>query len=235
MIRKTMKQTDNTEGHRKLRSYVLRAARMSNLQRRSYNDLLPRYSVPYRESGISLKEIFPAASKYILEIGFGMGEATVRLAGENPDFGYLGIEVHKPGVGKVLSEIERLSLDNLRIINHDAVEVLESMIPDKSIDGVHIFFPDPWPKKKHHKRRLIQGPFVDLIVPRLVPGGYLYICTDWEEYADQILSVCSQAEGLENAYAGFAEPQPWRPRTKFESRGLDKSHRIREVYFTKTT
>ena len=230
-----MKQTDKAEGHRKLRSYVLRAARMSNLQRRSYNQLLPLYSVPYSGSEISLRELFPGASRYILEIGFGMGEATVRLADENPEVAYLGIEVHKPGVGKVLSEIERLSLDNLRIINHDAVEVFQNMIPDRILDGIHIFFPDPWPKKKHHKRRLIQKPFVDLIAPKLVPGGYLYICTDWEEYAEQILAVCSEAAGLENAYTDFAEHQKWRPRTKFESRGLDKSHRIREVYFTKTT
>ncbi|WP_319561327.1 tRNA (guanosine(46)-N7)-methyltransferase TrmB [Marispirochaeta sp.] len=230
-----MKQEEQHGKKWPLRSYVLRAARMSTLQRNSYNELLPLYSVQYRESDVSLKEIFPFASRYMVEIGFGMGEATVTLAKNNPDTGYLGIEVHKPGVGKVLSEIDHLSLNNLRIVNHDAVEVFQHMIPPNSINGIHIFFPDPWPKKKHHKRRLIQLPFVNLIVPKLVAGGYLYICTDWEEYAQQILAVCSNADGIANSCNGFAQPQSWRPQTKFESKGIDKAHRIREVYFTKTT
>lgn len=216
-----------------VRSYVLRTTRMSRLQRRSYEQLLPRYSIPFAGRLIDPQEIFPGAAEFVAEIGFGMGEATVSLAERNPNIGYFGVEVHKPGVGKLLSEIEKRNLENLRVINHDAVEVFRDMIPPESLSGVHIFFPDPWPKKRHHKRRLIQAPFLKLILPALRPEGYLYICTDWQEYADEILSACSAAPGLRNEYAGFAEPQPWRPGTKFEMKGKEKSHRIRELLFRK--
>jgi tRNA (guanine-N7-)-methyltransferase len=217
-----------------VRSYVLRTTRMSRLQRRSYEQLLPLYSIPYAGRVIDPQEIFPGADEFIAEIGFGMGEATVSLAERNPNTGYFGIEVHKPGVGKLLSEIDRRGLENLRVINHDAVEVFRDMIPPESLSGIHIFFPDPWPKKRHHKRRLIQAPFLRLIFPALRPQGYLYICTDWEEYADEILSVCGATPGLHNEYRDFASPQPWRPGTKFEMKGKEKSHPIREILFRKS-
>ena len=217
-----------------LRSYVLRTTRMSRLQRRSYEQLLPRYSVPYTGSLIDPQEVFPGINEFVAEIGFGMGEATVVLAEKNPNTGYFGIEVHKPGVGKILSEIEKRNLENLLVINHDAVEVFRDMIPPESLSGIHIFFPDPWPKKRHHKRRLIRAPFLRLLLPALRPRGYLYICTDWEEYATEILAACGATCGLHNEYGGFAEPQPWRPATKFEMKGKEKFHPIRELLFRKT-
>ena len=227
----------NTDSSRynRLKSYVLRATRMSKLQRRSYEELLPKYSIPFAEIPLKPEVVFPGKNKIIAEIGFGMGDATVRIAEENMESGFLGIEVHRPGVGKVLSEIDSRGLENLRIINHDAVEVFEKMFPDDFLSGIHIFFPDPWPKKKHHKRRLIQPDFLNIVISKLKNSGYLYICTDWEDYALQILDVCTVTEGIRNAYEGFAEHQPWRPETKFESKGLEKSHTIREILFRKDT
>ncbi len=226
---------DTTSEHKRLKSYVLRTARISKLQRRSYDELLPKYSIPYVENQIEPAAFFPGYESFKAEIGFGMGEATVQIAFNEKKTAFFGIEVHRPGVGKVLSEIETLGLNNLRVINHDAVEVFENMLPDESLEGVHIFFPDPWPKKKHHKRRLVQVPFVEMILPKLKNGGYIYFCTDWEEYAEQILSVCESVDGIRNVYTGYAEPQTWRPRTKFESKGMDKAHQIREVLFRKNT
>ncbi len=223
------------ESRREIRSYVLRATRMSKLQRRSYAELLPKYGIPFQERELDLSSLFPGTEKSIVEVGFGMGEVTVQLAEQNPSTAYLGIEVHKPGVGKVMSEIDLRGLDNLRVVNHDAVEVFRSMIPDASLDGIHLFFPDPWPKKKHHKRRLLKADFLRIIIPALKPGGYLYICTDWEEYAEEILAACTAQEGIRNAYQGFAEAQAWRPRTKFEEKGLAKEHLIREILFLKDT
>lgn len=224
-----------SEPRREIRSYVLRATRMSKLQRRSYEELLPKYGIPFQEEELDLDALFPGCERFIAEIGFGMGEATVALAQSYPDTGYLGIEVHKPGVGKVMSEIERLGLDNLRVVNYDAVEVFRRMIPRASLDGIHLFFPDPWPKKKHHKRRLLKEEFISSIIPNLKPKGYLYICTDWEEYAEEILSACGEVKGITNPYSGFAAPQEWRPRTKFEEKGLAKEHRIREILFRRDT
>ncbi len=226
---------DKLSEHKRLKSYVLRAARMSKLQRRSFDELLPLYSIPYSPAILDLQACFPDFEQIKMEIGFGMGEATIQIASENKDTAFIGIEVHRPGVGKVLSEIQNLGLGNLRVINHDAVEVIENMLPDNSLDGVHIFFPDPWPKKKHHKRRLVQVPFIKLLIPKLKEKGYLYFCTDWEEYAEQILDVCESVDGISNAYPCYAEPQSWRPRTKFESKGLVKDHKIREVLFNKNT
>lgn len=224
-----------SEPRREIRSYVLRATRMSKLQRRSYRELLPKYGIPYQDRELDLSSLFPGTVRCIAEIGFGMGEATVRLAAENPDTGYLGIEVHKPGVGKVMSEIDLRGLDNLRVVNHDAVEVFRTMIPQASLDGIHLFFPDPWPKKKHHKRRLLKEDFLKIIIPALKKGGYLYICTDWEEYAREILAACSAVEGISNGYKGFADSQKWRPRTKFEEKGIAQEHPIREILFRRYT
>ena len=162
-----------------------------------------------------------------------MGDATAQIAAANPDINYLGIEVHRPGVGKLLGEIKRRDLKNLFIIEHDALEVLEYMIGDNSINGFHIFFPDPWPKKRHHKRRLVQRPRTNLMAQKLTPGGYLYFVTDIIEYAEFALEELTATEMLKNKYDGFAEPQEWRTQTKFERKGLQADRVITELYFEK--
>ncbi len=217
---------------KRIKSYVLRAGRMSPAQRKSYDELFPKYSIPYQETEIDLKKYYPEKD-VIIEIGFGMGDATWQIARDNSDNGYIGIEVHTPGVGKLLHQMNFYQVWNLRVIEHDAVEVIDNMLPKNSIAGVHIFFPDPWPKKKHHKRRLIQVDFIQKVLEVVKPGGYIYAVTDWEEYAEHILDVFTNVKGLNNPYSGYAKAQDWRPRTKFESKGLNKNHKINEVLFRK--
>jgi tRNA (guanine-N7-)-methyltransferase len=161
-----------------------------------------------------------------------MGIATAEIAGAFPEKNYLGIEVHRPGIGRLLWEISERHIGNIRIIEYDAAEVLAEMIPDGFAEGIHLFFPDPWPKKRHHKRRLITRPFTDLLARRLRPGGYLYMVTDWADYGDWALGELSSTPGLINPYRDFAPPQPWRPLTKFERKGLQENRRIWELYFT---
>ncbi len=217
---------------KRIKSYVLRAGRMSPAQKKSYDELFPDYSIPYQDSEIDLDKIYPKKD-VVIEIGFGMGDATWQIAKDNPDNGYIGIEVHTPGVGKLLHQMKKHDVWNLRAVEHDAVEVIDNMIPKNSVSGVHIFFPDPWPKKKHHKRRLIQVEFIKKVLEVVKPGGYIYAVTDWEEYAEHILDVFNNVKGLKNPYKGYANAQDWRPRTKFESKGLDKNHVINEVLFRK--
>ena len=216
-----------------IKSYVLRAGRMSPLQRTAYETLKDTHCLKYEDKLIDLKKIFPDFTSNYLEIGFGMGDVTHAIAAQNPQNAYLGIEVHSPGVGKLLSEIESRGLKNLKVIEHDAVDVLTNMIPDNCLDGIHIFFPDPWQKKKHKKRRLIQPEFTALLSKKLKSGAYLYAVSDWEDYAQQILQVFSGEKSLENKYSDWAEPQLWRTETKFERKGLKKNHLIREVFFIK--
>ena len=173
------------------------------------------------------------AAKLVKETSNLKFDATVEIAKANPEMNYLGSEVHVPGVGRLLSEIKKNQLKNLYILNHDALEVLDVMIPDNSIFGFHIFFPDPWPKKKHHKRRLIQRPHTDILARKLSPGGYIYFATDWEEYAQSALEELSLTEGLHNKYEGYAPHQEWRPRTKFERKGIEAGREIRELFFVK--
>ncbi len=225
-------QEEKTIG-RNIKSYVLRAGRMTNAQERDYNELSPVWCIPYEEKKINLVDIFGNTNPVVIEIGFGMGHATVKLAEQNPEINYLGIEVHTPGVGKVLGEIKKLSLKNLYIIQHDAVEVLENMIGDSCVNGFHIFFPDPWPKKKHHKRRLVKRPLTDLLCRKLSSDGYVYFVTDWREYAEFALEELTQTEGLKNKFEGFAPKQEWRPETKFERKGLSAERQITELYFIK--
>ncbi len=217
--------------YRTIKTFVLRAGRMTPTQQKDYQELSDRWCIPYGDGQLNYAQIFNNTNPVTVEIGFGMGKATAIIAADNPDKNYLGLEVHRPGVGKLLGEIRRRNLENIYIVEHDALEVLEKMIPDGSVSGFHIFFPDPWPKKKHHKRRLVQRPNTDLITKKLVPGGYLYMATDWEPYAEFALEQLEQTPGLKNKYQGFAPHQEWRPETRFEEKGLDKNHVIRELFF----
>jgi tRNA (guanine-N7-)-methyltransferase len=221
-----------TEGARRpIRSFVLRAGRMGPGQARALAELGPRYLLPYRPEALNLDAVFGRAAPKVLEIGFGMGETTARIAAEHPDIDYLGVEVHTPGVGALLKRIGELNLTNLRLVQHDATEVVRHMLAAASLDGVHIFFPDPWPKKRHHKRRLIQPDFVRLLASRLKPGGYVHLATDWEDYARQMLAVLSAEPGLANTAQGFAPRPPYRPLTKFEQRGLRLGHGVWDLVF----
>ena len=218
---------------REVKTYVLRIGRMTDAQERSYNELSPVWCIPFENKKLNFVDIFGNTNPIIIEIGFGMGDVTAKLAQENPNINYIGIEVHKPGVGKLLSEIKKRDLKNLYIIEHDALEVLEQMIGDNSVNGFHIFFPDPWPKKRHHKRRLLQRPRTNLLAQKLAPEGYLYFVTDWFEYAEFALEELNQTENLVNKYDGFAEPQEWRGQTKFERKGLNADRSITEIFFVK--
>ncbi|MCR4631453.1 MAG: tRNA (guanosine(46)-N7)-methyltransferase TrmB [Treponema sp.] len=206
---------------------------MTAAQEKAYAELSPSWCIPFEDKILNFVDVFGNTNPIIVEIGFGMGDATVNMAAANPDINYLGIEVHRPGVGKVLSEIKRRELKNLYIIEHDALEVLEKMIGDNSVNGFHIFFPDPWPKKRHHKRRMVQRPRTNLFAQKLAKGGYLYFVTDWLEYAEFALEELNQTQGLKNKYKGFAEPQSWRYQTKFERKGLSADRKITELFFEK--
>ena len=218
---------------REIKTYVLRAGRMTAAQQKAYNELAPSWCIPFEDKKLNFVDIFGNTNPIIIEIGFGMGDATVAIAQANPDINYLGIEVHTPGVGKVLSEIHKRDLKNLYLIEHDAMEVLEKMIGDNSVNGFHIFFPDPWHKKRHHKRRLVQRPRTNLLAQKLAVGGYLYFVTDIIEYAEFGLEELTLTEGLVNKYEGFAEPQSWRTQTKFERKGLAQDRKITEILFEK--
>ena len=217
--------------HRPIRSYVLRQGRVTDAQRRAHDELLPRLGIPFSRSLLDLDRVFGRVAPKILEIGFGMGETTADIASRNPGTDYLGVEVHTPGVGGLLKRIAALGLANVRVIQHDAVDVLEGMIALASLDGVHVFFPDPWPKKRHHKRRLIQPAFVSLLAARMKPGAYLHVATDWEDYAQWILQTLSGEPLLANTAAAYAPRPEHRPLTKFETRGLKLGHGVWDVVF----
>lgn len=219
--------------YRTIKTYVLRQGRLTQAQERDYNELSPVFCIPYEEKRINFVDLFGNTNPVVIEIGFGMGAATVQIAENNPEINYLGIEVHKPGVGAVLGEIKRRNLKNLYIVQYDALDVLENMVGDESVNGFHIFFADPWPKKKHHKRRLVQRPRTNLFEKKLCTGGYVYFVTDWQEYADFALEELNATEGLKNKYDGFAEHQTWRPETKFERKGLNADRVINELFFEK--
>jgi tRNA (guanine-N7-)-methyltransferase len=216
---------------RPIRSFVLRQGRVSNAQQRYYDEGMPLHGIPYAATPLDLATVFGRPAPHILEIGCGMGETTATIAAAHPHNDYIGIEVHAPGVGSLLKEIATRELGNLRVIRHDAVEVMRDMIPPDSLAGIHIYFPDPWPKKRHHKRRLIQPPFVALLASRLAPGGYLHCATDWEEYAQQMLEVLGAEPLLANTAEGFAPRPEWRPQTKFETRGLRLGHGVWDMLF----
>ncbi len=218
---------------RPIRSYVLRQGRTTAAQARAHRELLPVWGIPFRPAAIDLDRAFGRAASKVLEIGFGMGDTTAEIAAANPAIDYLCVEVHTPGVGSLLNRIGALGLRNVRVIQHDAVEVLERMIPPAALDGVHLFFPDPWPKKRHHKRRLIQPAFVALLAARMKPGAYVHVATDWEDYAQQILEAFAREPELVNTADGFAPRPETRPETKFERRGVALGHRVWDVVFRK--
>jgi tRNA (guanine-N7-)-methyltransferase len=225
---------DNTRGH--IRSFVLRQGRVSNAQQRYYEEMMAKVGVPYVAAPHNLDTVFGRSSEEapkILEIGFGMGETSAAISAANPQNDYLGIEVHTPGVGSLCKLIAEMGLTNQRIVQHDAVEVLRDMIQPETLSGAHIFFPDPWPKARHHKRRLIQPSLIALLASRLKPGGYIHCATDWENYAEQMLEVLSAEATLENTADGYAPRPDYRPLTKFEQRGIRLGHGVWDVIFRK--
>ncbi|HSH97316.1 MAG: tRNA (guanosine(46)-N7)-methyltransferase TrmB [Methylophilaceae bacterium] len=218
--------------NRPIRSFVLRQGRLTTGQQRALEQVMPIFGVPYQPELLDLANVFGRTeSNKILEIGFGMGESTAYIASLLPEQDFLGVEVHTPGVGSLLKQIEEQQLKNLRIIQHDAVEVLNHMIADASLDGVHIFFPDPWHKKRHHKRRLIQAGFVKLLCSKLKAGAYLHVATDWQEYAEWVLDVLKAEPQLENTAADYAPKPAYRPLTKFENRGIKLGHGVWDIVF----
>jgi tRNA (guanine-N7-)-methyltransferase len=228
--------TDTSDlSKRHIRSFVLRQGRVSVAQQRAIDTLLPRYGIPYVARALDLDHAFGRAAPKILEIGFGMGDSTATIARTHPENDYLALEVHTPGVGNLLKLIDSEQLSNIRIMQHDAVEVLRDMIGEGTLDGVHIFFPDPWHKARHNKRRLIQSPFIAQLVQKLKPGGYIHVATDWQDYADQVLRVLSEEPLLENTAAGYAPRPAYRPLTKFEQRGLRLGHGVWDLVFCKIT
>ncbi|HIV72081.1 MAG TPA: tRNA (guanosine(46)-N7)-methyltransferase TrmB [Candidatus Aquabacterium excrementipullorum] len=224
---------DSAFPRRTIRSYVMRAGRTTEGQNRALADLGPRFLLNHAPEALDFPKVFERTAPVVLEIGFGMGEASAQIAQVLPDTDFIGCEVHEPGVGAYLKRIGEQGLSNVRIIRHDAVEVLEHMIAPASLAGVHIFFPDPWHKKRHHKRRLIQPPLVALLASRLAPGGYLHCATDWEPYAQQMLEVLSSEPALSNTAEGYAPKPHYRPLTKFENRGLRLGHGVWDLVFRK--
>jgi len=223
----------SVEHPRAIRSYVLRAGRMGTGQQRALAELGPRFVLPFQAEPLDYAQVFGRNAPVVLEIGFGMGDATAQIATSRPDTAFIGVEVHEPGVGALLKRIGEQGLTNLRIVRHDAVEVLAQMIAPASLAGVHIFFPDPWHKTKHHKRRLIQPAFVSRLITRLAPGGYLHCATDWQPYAEQMLEVLGAEPGLRNTAEGYAPKPAYRPLTKFENRGLKLGHGVWDLVFEK--
>ena len=232
-----------TERTRPIRSYVLRAGRMTPAQQRAFEQNWRRWGLEHASGILDYDAAFSesmatrnSGAPVVLEIGFGMGQSLVAMAAAAPATRFIGVEVHRPGVGKLLHSMVESGVDNIRVYCHDAVEVLRDCIADDSLDTIQIFFPDPWHKKRHHKRRLIQPPFVDLLSRKLKPGGVLHLATDWENYAEQMLEVLEGAEDLANAFSpGQFAPRPeHRPLTKFEARGERLGHGVWDLIFRRT-
>jgi tRNA (guanine-N7-)-methyltransferase len=220
---------------RTIKTYVLRAGRMGSGQVRAFEQFGPQFLIPYQSERLDVQAAFGRAAPLILEIGFGMGDATAKIAHVRPDDNFLCCEVHEPGVGALLKRCGEEHIGNIRIVQHDAVEVMDQMLGEDSLDGVHIFFPDPWHKSRHHKRRLIQSPFVERLARHIKPGGYLHLATDWQPYAEQMLDVLSREPLLANTAGtdldGYAVKPAYRPLTKFENRGLKLGHGVWDLVF----
>jgi tRNA (guanine-N7-)-methyltransferase len=240
-----MSQSDQEEGcpqaedggppQRRVRSFALRRGHVTNAQRRAYDELFPRVAIAYAPARLDFDAAFGRNAPTVLEIGFGMGETTASIAASRPDVDFLAIEVFLAGIGALARRIDELALQNVRIVHHDAIQVVEQMLAPASLDGVHIYFPDPWPKKRHHKRRLIAQPFVSRLAERIKPGGYLHCATDWQQYAEQMLEVLGAEPRLINLHAAYA-PEPVnplvaRPTTKFHARGERLGHAVWDLVF----
>jgi len=209
----------------------LRQGRLSPAQQRALETLMPTYGIPFADDRLDFDRVFGRRAPRVLEIGSGMGETTAAIARMRPEDDFVAVEVHSPGVGSLLRRVAELGLKNIRIIQHDAVELVAAMIPESSLAGIHVFFPDPWPKKRHHKRRLLKPEFVHELALRLAPHGYLHAATDWEPYAQEMLETMTAEPLLVNTAGGFAPRPAYRPQTKFEARGLALGHRVWDVRF----
>jgi tRNA (guanine-N7-)-methyltransferase len=218
---------------RAIKSFVTRAGRMGTGQIKALAELGPKFVLPYKAERLNAETVFGRQAPLVLEIGFGMGGATAEIAQTLPDHDFIGCEVHEPGVGALLKLIDEKQIPNIRIVQHDAVEVLRDMVGPDLLAGVHIFFPDPWHKKRHNKRRLIQPEFVAKLVKHIAPGGYLHCATDWQPYAEQMLEVLSAEPALTNTAPGYAEKPAYRPLTKFENRGIKLGHGVWDLVFRK--
>ena len=215
---------------RAVRSYKLRGRRITEGQQEAWDRLWPVFGIEYSDRKINLAELFPNSERIIMEIGFGMGEATAQIALSDPTTGYLAVEVHRPGIGKLLLRIEELELKNVRTIEGDAFEVFEQMIVDSSLDGVHLFFPDPWPKARHFKRRIVNQEFIAAVAAKLKPGAFFHIATDWQPYAEWIAEEFTK----QTFFTGGEVDRPdWRPLTRFEDQGINKEHPVADFRFIK--
>jgi tRNA (guanine-N7-)-methyltransferase len=215
---------------RKIRSFVKRESRMSRRQTSAIERLFPIYGIPFNNEFLNFEILFQRQADTVLEIGFGMGDSLVQMASDSPELNYIGIEVHRPGVGSLLASVEENQINNIRVINHDAVEVLQQVIPDQSLDAIQIFFPDPWPKKKHHKRRLIKASFVELLTKKINSNGRLHIATDWKDYAEWIEKIMKN----NSTFAKLPENTLHnRSITKFEKRGIDLGHGVWDMIYAK--
>lgn len=219
------------EHKRSIRSFVLRQGHMTAAQQRAIDTMWPQFGIDYQNTPIDLNGAFGNTRPKVLEIGFGMGVATVEIAKRLPQTDFLAIDVHGPGVGNILKLIEEENIGNIRVMRHDAVEVVENMLQDGALAGIHIFFPDPWHKKRHNKRRLVQIPFIEKLLPKLAVGGYIHMATDWEEYAFQMLEVLNSFDRLQNTSETFSPTPDYRPETKFEARGKRLGHGVWDLVF----
>jgi tRNA (guanine-N7-)-methyltransferase len=213
-----------------VRSYSIRGSRITDAQRTAKEALQKVHGIEFKQEQIDIPAIFPKSDKVIMEIGFGMGEATAIIAKNHPNNGYIAVDVHPPGIGKLLARIVENELTNLKVIEEDVHVVLQHMISDESLDGIHLFFPDPWPKKKHNKRRIVNGGFLSLIHPKIKKGGFIHIATDWVPYAVSIQDVFA---GSTLFTGGVIEKPEWRPVTRFEGQGIDKDHAVNDMMYTK--
>ena len=218
---------------REIKSYVIRSGRMGKGSKVAMSELLPKYGLSYPADYLKIEELSQEYEKILIEIGFGMGEALVVMAKNNSSFCYIGLEVHPPGLGRVLRELEDNKITNVRILPYNAQEAVRTMIPEAFADGFHIFFPDPWPKQRHHKRRLLQKNFLELLVKKVKPGGYIYIVTDWKDYAESIIKLSEEFKDLENSGNPYIQKKEWRPETSFELKAKAKKNPVFELFFIK--
>lgn len=231
-------QITNTEHRKPIRSFVLRQGRITKAQILAFEKNWPKYGLEYTGQVIDINSCFENNNAdLIVEIGFGNGKSLAKMAQENPSVNYLGIEVHGPGVGAMLMEIENLQLNNIKCFQHDAIDVLNNMLPDNSLSGLQLFFPDPWPKKKHHKRRIVKSEFLDLLLKKFKNNARFHMATDWQAYAEDAMEVLSAHKGLYNEFGeGKYAPRPeHRPKTKFEQRGENLGHGVWDLMFLKTS